>query len=174
MGGKNCDVHPTWRGALAQALEMRSRYESAARAGLGKVPARWWIHIDPVRKFTYARMLGVVTYDDMRDMQCATRLAPKFNPDFGFLFDLTHACAFDVSSEEFMSLTRLTAHAQLARRAILLKESHTFGIGKMWEAARNAESELPVLVCLTVAEAAAWLRIPDLAAGIAPAGPGAN
>jgi hypothetical protein len=153
---------------------MRSKYEPAARACLAKQPARWWVHIDPVRKFTYARMLGVVTYDDLRDMQRATRVAPKFHPDFGFLFDLTHASAFDVSLEEFKSLIRLTSHAQLARRAILVNESRTFDIGRMWEAAHTAESVLPVLVCLTIAEAAAWLRIPDLAAGIAPAGPGAN
>jgi hypothetical protein len=153
---------------------MQSKYESAARARLTKQPARWWIHIDPVRKFTYARMLGVVTYEDIRDVQSATRVAPKFNPDFGFLFDLTHASAFDVSWEEFKSLIHLTSHAQLARRAILVNESHTFGIGRMCEAARNAELVLPVLVCLTVAEAAAWLRIPDLAAGIAPVGPVAN
>lgn len=110
----------------------------------------------PELDFVHTVWEGTVTMDDGRAHNEALRNDPDFSPSMRQLSDARTARSA-VSSEGIRTLAKTSAFGPESRRAILVADSNTFGVSRMYEAQADQAGHLRIF--RDEAEALAWLGI---------------
>ncbi len=119
------------------------------------------VHIDADRRVVFLKESGLVTFAGC--LEILTRLArtPEFRPEFDQILDYRPVSAMNLSAAEIRELaTRSVAHCR-GRLAVVVATSEQYGVSRMLAAHRDLAGGAETLVVWKMAEALAWLGLPQ-------------
>jgi hypothetical protein len=88
--------------------------------------------IDLARRLVVSRGWGVLEDADLATAQAALRADPRFDAHFRQIFDVTAVTEVRVTGEALISLSRASAFAVDARRAVVVSGDLAFGMARMY------------------------------------------
>jgi hypothetical protein len=117
--------------------------------------------IESQLRLVLTTLLGVVTAAEAFAHQESLASDPEFRPEFNQLIDSTGAEKLDLSSVELRKLATRNFFSQGSRRALLVRGTLLYGVGRMLVTFRElagAKEEMQIFQDRN--EALAWLGLP--------------
>jgi len=116
--------------------------------------------IDSQRRLVMTTLVGVVTVAEALAHQEALASDPEFRPEFYQLLDATEATKLDLSSSEMRGLAKKHFFAPSARRALLVRGTLLYCVGRMLVTFRDlAGAKEQMQIFQDKKEARAWLGL---------------
>ncbi len=120
--------------------------------------------VDPELRIVWSRAWGVLAEDESAEHYRLLAAEPAFQSSFSQMCDLRSVDRIDMSTAAIRALAKTAVFDPGARRAFLAPVDAHYGLARMLQAFSELEgSEIGVF--RTVAEAAAWLNVPEEAVG---------
>lgn len=116
--------------------------------------------IDPRRRLVVNVASGVLTAEDMRNLQSRVAADPAFQPTFSQLFDMTAVTEVAITASQLQALAEATLFAPATRRATVLRKTVLVGMARMFQAHIRDRGDF-FQVFDTRAEAEKWLDAPS-------------
>ncbi len=115
----------------------------------------------PEKRLVITTASGRVTRDEIQECHNQAATDPEFNPEFDHLADLRDVSDFEMSLDEFKMLARRKIFEPSARRALVARQPHIFGMGRLWEAYSEMSDEMPpnIRVFYDLPSALRWLGL---------------
>jgi hypothetical protein len=114
-------------------------------------------HIDRTRSIIYSTGAGWLSVEEISDLQHRAQRDPDFNPSFCQLHDF-RAASFDLSYERIEHLARTALPKPGSRIAIVVGNTLSFGLARMFEAMRFESGE-EIGVFREMGDAHTWLQL---------------
>jgi len=120
--------------------------------------------IDKERRFVLSTASGVFTLADALEHQQKLSGDPDFDPSFSQIADFSQVTKLDLSSDEIRQFAQTSIYSSDSRRALVMPNELSFGLGRMYEILRDLAGQGGIRVFRTVEEAVDWV-FPEGASG---------
>ena len=135
--------------------------EGGAGKGYRAFPMNVEVHIDAERRVVFLKENGRVTFGSCLDILARLVRTPEFRPEFDQIFDYRPVSAMNLSAAEIRELAaRSVAHCR-GRLAVVVATIEQYGVNRMLAAHRDLAGGAETLVVWNMAEALAWLGLPQ-------------
>jgi hypothetical protein len=119
------------------------------------VPADY--KIDKARRLVTNTMTGVLTQDEVLTIVDRFMSDPDFDPNFSQLIDCRQVTKMKVNAEDVRQIADREIFSPDSRRAIVVTDAVTFGLGRMYEILRDLKGEKGIRVFRSIEEATDWI-----------------
>ena len=82
---------------------------------------------------------------------------PDFDPNYSQLLDLTHVTRFDLNAADLRQLAEDDPFTTSSRRAFLVPNDLSYGLGRMYEIFRESAGEHGIRIFRSLDEALDWI-----------------
>lgn len=120
--------------------------------------------IDKERRFVLSTASGVFTLADAVAHQQKLFKDPDFDPSFSQIADFTQVTRLALSADEIRRFAQTSIYSSRSRRALVMPNEMSFGLGRMYEILRDLAGQGGIRVFHTVEEAVDWV-FPEGATG---------
>jgi len=127
----------------------------------GAFPMNVEVHIDAERRVVFLKESGLVTFGSCREILARLAREPKFRPEFDQIFDYRPVSAMNLSAAEIRELAARSVTHCRGRLAVVVATSEQYGVSRMLAAHRDLGGGADTLVVWKMAEALAWLGLPQ-------------
>jgi hypothetical protein len=123
----------------------------------------WTVHVDGRLRVSYARMFGVITFDELVAAQRQLAAEPPFDPTFPLLMDMRRVKDLRLTWPELKAVIARSPLGISTRRAIVARTLTVLGTARVYELVREAQTHTEsARVFRTLAEAEWWLGVKSL------------
>jgi hypothetical protein len=113
--------------------------------------------IDKERRLVSSSAFGVVTREEILDHQRRLVVDPDFSPTFSHIADFTRTTKLEIKAADVQVFAANNVFAPTVRRAIVVADSATFGLARMFEILRDSKGEEGNRVFLKMEDAEKWV-----------------
>ncbi len=100
---------------------------------------------------------GVLTLADVVSHRDRLSKDPEFDPSYSQIADFTQVTRVSLTAGEIHEFAQVGIFSPHARRALIMPNTHLYGLGRMFEILREIEGEKGIRVVRTIEEALAWV-----------------
>ena len=119
------------------------------------MPIRY--EIDKERRLVITTGTGAVHLADALAHQESLRDNPDFDPTFSQLMDYTQLTEYNLGLDDMVKIAQRRVFAPGSRRAIVVRDDLSYGLGRMFEMLRENAGEFGIRVFRDREEALNWL-----------------
>jgi hypothetical protein len=112
--------------------------------------------IDKERRLVLSTGSGVFSLADALSHQQRLSRDPDFDSSFSQIADFTYITRIDLSGDDIRQLAQTSIFAAHSRRAFIVPDEVTFGLGRMYAILRGFEGEKGIPVFRTLDEVLDW------------------
>lgn len=100
---------------------------------------------------------GVFDKEEAKAHRARLAADPDFDPSHSQLLDFTHVTQFDLTSADLRQLAEEDPFSRNSRRAFLVPNDLSYGLGRMYEIFREAGGEHGIRIFRNLEEALDWV-----------------
>jgi hypothetical protein len=113
--------------------------------------------IDKERRLVMSSGSGVLNKEEALAYRARLLADPDFDSSYSQLLDLTHITRFDLNSSDLRQLAEGDPFSAASRRAFLVPNDLSFGLGRMYEIFREATGEHGIRIFRDLDDALDWV-----------------
>ena len=113
--------------------------------------------IDKERRLVISTGAGILTMAETLAHQSKLAIDPDFDPGFSQLMDFTQVTQIELSANDIRRLAQRSVFSPQSRRAFIMPNDVTYGLGRMYEILREAAGEHGIGVFRNLEGALDWI-----------------